>query len=267
MLEHPRSLVIIDQDIPLADSREIAVQLGVDHRSFFRMITTYLEEIEEDFGSVRILIAPKTGEKAKAGGDQPKYALLTEDQTYAYMAYTQNTEKARHCKRQLVKAFAEARQLLAQQQIMAIDSTIAALVSLAETGKLDQLIFRLQQVRGVIGPATPRIPRRLPVSTSADSVQWEAFFSAWHHVFGSTWIKMAQLVTEVQSSAVSPLAQTLPPTLQAAFVEAVEDRPYSLAIRLGKALEKQVGIAYGDRQLRLEKREDRNTHSNRWRVY
>jgi phage regulator Rha-like protein len=265
MQEHPRSLVIIDQDIPLADSRKIAVQLGVDHRSFFRLITAYQEEIEADFGQLRLEFT--VGYRPQGGGNPSRYALLTEDQTYAYLAYSQNTEKARHCKRQLVKAFAEARQLLAQQQIMAIDSTIAALVSLAETGKLDQLIFRLQQVRGVIGPATPRIPRRLPVSTSADSVQWEAFFSAWHHVFGSTWIKMAQLVTEVQSSAVSPLAQTLPPTLQAAFVEAVEDRPYSLAIRLGKALEKQVGIAYGDRQLRLGKREDRNTHSNRWRVY
>jgi phage regulator Rha-like protein len=264
MQEYSHSLVIIDQDIPLADSREIAVQLGIAHRSFFRMITDYQEEIEADFGQLRLEFT--VGYRPQGGGNPSRYALLTEDQTYAYLAYSQNTEKARHCKRQLVKAFAEARQLVAQQQTMAIDTTVAALVSLAEAGKLDQLIFRLQQVRGMIGPATPRIPRKLPAPTSEDTAQWEAFFSAWQHVFGTTWIKIAQLITEIQISNASPLAQALPSALQAAFIEAVEDRPYSLAIRLGKALEKQVEIGYGDRQLRLEKREDRNTHSNRWRV-
>jgi phage regulator Rha-like protein len=265
MQEYSHSLVIIDQDIPLADSREIAAQLGVDHRSFFRLVTAYQEEIEEDFGIMRILIAKTTTDK-RGRGRPSSYALLTEDQTYAYMAYTQNTEKARYCKRQLVKAFAEARQLVAQQQTMAIDTAVAALVNLAEAGKLDQLLCRLQQVRGLTGPATPRIPRKLPAPTSEDTAQWEAFFSAWHHVFGTTWIKMTQLITEIQGSNTSPLAKTLPPALQAAFVAAVEDRPYSLAIRLGKALEKRVGIGFGARQVRLEKREDRNTHSNRWRV-
>lgn len=104
-----QTVVTIENDTPLADSRAIAETLGVDHRSFFRLITDYQEEIEKDFGSLRFQIAVK---KDNRGGEQPKYALLNENQTYTLMMYTQNTEQARNCKRMLVKAFAEARRQL-----------------------------------------------------------------------------------------------------------------------------------------------------------
>ena len=109
MDQSTQSLVVIENATPLADSREIARQLGVDHRSFFRLITNYQQEIEEDFGKVRFQIAPS----GKTNQPQ-RYALLTDDQTYAYMSYSQNTPQARHCKRLLVKAFAEARNRLAE---------------------------------------------------------------------------------------------------------------------------------------------------------
>jgi phage regulator Rha-like protein len=110
MSEH--TLVVIDQAQPLADSREIARHLGIEHRSFFRMITEYREEIESDFGKVRFEIA-KTTEDQRGRGRPSSYAWLTEDQTYAYMSYSQNTPQARACKRLLVKAFREAREQLA----------------------------------------------------------------------------------------------------------------------------------------------------------
>ncbi len=82
------SLVVIEQDIPLADSRAISRQLGIEHRSFFRMITEYQQEIEADFGLLRFEIAAvKT--PGSRGVKHVKYALLTEDQTYAYMSYSQ----------------------------------------------------------------------------------------------------------------------------------------------------------------------------------
>ncbi|HLI89072.1 MAG TPA: Rha family transcriptional regulator [Ktedonobacteraceae bacterium] len=115
MQQNPSSsaLVVIEEDIPLADSREIARQLGIDHRSFYRMITDYQEEIEADFGLLRLEFTAVKAPGSR-GVKYAKYALLTEDQTYAYMSYSQNTPQARECKRKLVKAFAEAREQIAQ---------------------------------------------------------------------------------------------------------------------------------------------------------
>jgi len=219
MQEQARSLVIIDQNIPLADSREIADRLGITHRSFFRMVTEYQEEIEKDFGQLRFEIT--VGYRVQGGGNPTKYALLTEDQIYAYMSYSQNTERARHCKRQLVKAFAEARQLVAQRQTIQIDKLATVLAELVEPEHLDTLIGRLQGMRGVGTAATPLIPRRLPTPHEADTPQWEAFLSTWKQVFGKTWITMTQFIAELQSSEdTSPLIQALPRALQTACDEA-----------------------------------------------
>jgi phage regulator Rha-like protein len=105
------SLVTIENKVPLADSREIAEQLGIEHESFFKMVKQYEEEVSKDFGQVRFEIGLGTPGR---GGKAPKWALLTEDQSYVYLAYSQNTEQARGCKRLLVKAFAEARAELTQ---------------------------------------------------------------------------------------------------------------------------------------------------------
>ncbi|TMC19186.1 MAG: hypothetical protein E6J34_15550 [Chloroflexi bacterium] len=98
------SLITVSQCVPLADSRQIALTLGIDHRSFFRMIVEYQEEIEQDFGKVRFEITPS----GKTNQPQ-KYALLTEEQTYAYMSYSKNTVQSRACKRLLVSAFTQAK--------------------------------------------------------------------------------------------------------------------------------------------------------------
>ena len=105
------ALVTIEQGIPLADSRKIAKRLEIAHRSFFRMILEYQEEIEKDFGLLRIEIA-SVKNPGERGTKYSKYALLTEDQTYAYLAYSQNTKEARQLKRDFVKEF-----LLAQEKL------------------------------------------------------------------------------------------------------------------------------------------------------
>jgi hypothetical protein len=100
------SLVVIDQMQPLADSRVIARELGIDHESFSTMAKRDQQEIEADFGRIRCEIGVKAGPQR---GKLPRSALLTEDQTYVYLSYSQNTSQARACKRLLVKAFREAR--------------------------------------------------------------------------------------------------------------------------------------------------------------
>lgn len=105
-----KELVIIKDNTPLADSREIANQLNIDHQNFFAMIKKYQTEVEKDFGVIQIKTdLPPKGSK---GGRPSKYALLTENQSYAYLTYSDNTKEARECKRKLVTNFATARQII-----------------------------------------------------------------------------------------------------------------------------------------------------------
>lgn len=107
-------LIIIENNTPLADSRVVAEQLGVDHGDFFQnTILKYQEEVEADFGLIRFENgAVKTA--TSRGTKYVRYALLTEDQTNTYMSYARNTEQARACKRKLVKAFSDAKKIIAQ---------------------------------------------------------------------------------------------------------------------------------------------------------
>lgn len=108
-------IIVIENNVPLADSRQIAQQLGVKHENFFGLIADHQEEIEDAFEVIRFETAlPPKGSK---GGQPQKYALLTETQTYVLVTYAKNTDQARACKRMLVKAFAEAKQLVATQRI------------------------------------------------------------------------------------------------------------------------------------------------------
>lgn len=103
-------LVVIENDTPLADSRQIAKELDIEHSDFFsNIIKKYQDEVEEEFGLIRFENGVKLGPQR---GLMPKHALLTEGQSYVYMAYSKNTEKARACKRMLIKAFLDAKEAL-----------------------------------------------------------------------------------------------------------------------------------------------------------
>ncbi len=95
----------------LVDSRLLAQELGIQHRSFYqKLILKYQQEIEEDWGVLRFEIAkPPEGSK---GGRPENYTLLTEQQSYLVLTYSKNTPAARQCKRNLVKAFDEAKKLI-----------------------------------------------------------------------------------------------------------------------------------------------------------
>lgn len=103
-----QNLVILQENVPLTDSRIVAEKLGIDHQNFFAMIKTYQKEVEEEFDFIRF-------KQIKSQGRPQKYALLTEDQAYTYLTFSQNTEQARQCKILLVKAFSEAKKQLAAQ--------------------------------------------------------------------------------------------------------------------------------------------------------
>lgn len=124
------ALVVIENDTPLADSRQIALGIDVNHSDFFsNLITKYQDEVESDFGVIRF----ENGKplQGSLGGRPEKYALLTEGQSYVYMAYSKNTEKARAFKRMLVRAFLEAKKAVDQLpqplELLQIKDTITSL--------------------------------------------------------------------------------------------------------------------------------------------
>jgi len=101
-----------DRNVSLVvDSRLIAEVLGVSHSDWVRnIIKKYQAEIEEDFGAIRFqngyVNIPNGGKK------ETVYVLLTEDQATCLMTYSKNTDQVRAAKRNLVKSFAKAKDLL-----------------------------------------------------------------------------------------------------------------------------------------------------------
>ena len=99
-----------DRNVSLVvDSRLISEVLGVDHGPWMNnVVKKYQAEIEEDFGKVYFQNGPSQK------GQMQGYALLTEDQATCLMTYSKNTEQVRAAKRNLVKAFSKAKDLLLQ---------------------------------------------------------------------------------------------------------------------------------------------------------
>lgn len=92
----------------VVDSRLIAEVLGIGHGDWIRnVVKKYQSEIEGDFGVIRF-------ENGKLGeeGRPTVYALLTEDQATCLMTYSKNTDQVRAAKRNLVKSFSKAKDLL-----------------------------------------------------------------------------------------------------------------------------------------------------------
>jgi phage regulator Rha-like protein len=128
--------VIESNGILVVDSRLVADQLGIQHRSFFqKVILKYQQDIEEDWGVVRFQIA-KLSQSAR-GGRPERYALLTEQQAYLVLTYSKNTLQARQCKRQLVKAFDKAKKI--------IQETIPAQAQEIERLKLELELAKTQE--------------------------------------------------------------------------------------------------------------------------
>ena len=92
----------------VVDSRLIAEVLGIGHGPWMtNVLKKYQSEIEEDFGQVHFKNG-KLGEE----GRPTVYALLTEDQATCLMTYSKNTDQVRAAKRNLVKSFSKAKDLL-----------------------------------------------------------------------------------------------------------------------------------------------------------
>lgn len=93
-------------DTLVVDSRLVALELEIQHKNLFGTIKKYIEEIQE-FG----LLAFET-EEIDGRGQPEKFCYLNEEQATYVMTLSRNTDQVRQCKRNLVKAFSEAKKLI-----------------------------------------------------------------------------------------------------------------------------------------------------------
>ncbi len=92
----------------VVDSRLIAIELGIKHKSFMETIRKHEKQTEQAFGGLRF----ETAVPDKPTGNPPQFVYLTEEQSIFMMTLSRNTERVVQCKIQLVKAFSEAKKLL-----------------------------------------------------------------------------------------------------------------------------------------------------------
>ena len=97
----------VNDGVPVVDSRLIATELDINHRSFLSTIERYQEVIEENFGKL-IYVEEKTASK----GRSQVFIYLTEPQATFIMTLSSNTDQVITCKVKLVLAFCEVREQL-----------------------------------------------------------------------------------------------------------------------------------------------------------
>ncbi|MGH2415286.1 MAG: Rha family transcriptional regulator, partial [Microcystaceae cyanobacterium] len=109
------NLTVRERDgVLVVDSRLVAVELGVNHGDWLKnVLLKYQQEIEQEFGVIGF--ANGKPFKSPKGGRPERFAWLTEEQATVLMTYSRNTDQVRRCKRQLVKAFSEAKQVIPAQ--------------------------------------------------------------------------------------------------------------------------------------------------------
>lgn len=117
----------------LVDSRDVAVALGIEHRSLIRSINVNISEIEE-FGALRFQIAVK---KDNLGGEQPKYALLNEDQALFVGTLCRNSKEVIAYKAWLVRGFQAARKILMQPARQLTNIELAEMFIQSEKRKIE----------------------------------------------------------------------------------------------------------------------------------
>lgn len=121
---------ILDTDILLCDSRDIAKALGADHSNLLETIKTHKAAIEKDFGNLPFQTG--TSQPNKNGAKhQVKFVSLTDEQAAFVITLFRNTPKVIEFKSLLVRSFSHAR-----KQLQAISQSSQTQASIAPTDDL-----------------------------------------------------------------------------------------------------------------------------------
>ena len=117
-------ITVLESQTLVADSREIAKELGIDHQNLIQTVRTHQTAIETNFGVC--LFETDKPLKGSLGGKPTIYCLLTEDQFIFIVTLSRNTVKVVQVKARLVKAFSLAKQALKELSTNAINHTRSA---------------------------------------------------------------------------------------------------------------------------------------------
>jgi Rha family phage regulatory protein len=96
----------------VVDSRLVAEELGIEHPSFIRTIRKYSCDLM-DFGHLGFEIG--TVQNSVGAVNREIFCYLNEDQATFLMTLSRNTPQVVKCKKDLVKAFSKAKELVAQR--------------------------------------------------------------------------------------------------------------------------------------------------------
>lgn len=102
-------IVDVEKGVPKTTTLQIALGLGVQHKSVIQLVRSYKSDFSE-FGLVTFEMRPRL--KGQHGGGDMQYVTLNEQQATLLLTYMRNSPKVREFKKALVRAFFEARALL-----------------------------------------------------------------------------------------------------------------------------------------------------------
>jgi anti-repressor protein len=142
----------------VVDSRLIAQNLDIEHRAFIQTIKKYLSEVEE-FGVVTFEMSKPL--EGSSGGRPEIYCFLNEDQSTYVMSLSRNSNIVRACKRNLVRAFKEAKavikEVIPQQSDRIRELELMVELQNAErlnTESQNNLILKREAVINLLPPVT-----------------------------------------------------------------------------------------------------------------
>jgi anti-repressor protein len=101
--------IVSQNDCLVVDSRLIALELGIEHRALMQTVKKYLTEIQE-FGTLAFQM--REFKTAQGNTSKETYCYLNEEQATFLMTLSRNTSQVIACKRNLVKAFTQAKQII-----------------------------------------------------------------------------------------------------------------------------------------------------------
>lgn len=99
-------MLTLIEDEPRVDSRQLAEQLGNQHKNTMALIERYTDKIKQ-FGLLPFQTEARP--VGQHGGGDARFALLNEDQAFFLLALSRNTDRVVELKSNLIMAFREAR--------------------------------------------------------------------------------------------------------------------------------------------------------------
>lgn len=154
--------------ILVVDSRLIAEELGIEHKTLMENINTHISKIESAFGAVSV--EPRELKTTQGNTVSKRVAFLTEDQATFVMTLSRNTDKVIDAKIRLVTAFSRAKSALQSisPELLSMLSNMTEHMSTltARTQRLDAIDKASDLHKGLAGVVETEVMEIYPESLS-----------------------------------------------------------------------------------------------------